>query len=256
MEYERTRDGQIQADFARRIGQVVIQYGQLSQQLPEDQRYEVTLWVCLLQALLTNCSETIKRNRSLNQSLKELSTVKLVEEPVRLGLDIECIEYFSGDLNLLTYAGFLECLRDALSHPNHQGGYERGASVTGYTTIKANSGKVEEFRFVWSPWVCEKERQLKDIYRPHSDSKKRETLERECRKLKKKLGIGDLEIHEAKGGCLEVMRSGRPFRPELRVRLTTTQLRTLTLELSQYLSEPLEKVAQANQEYGRQRIAT
>ncbi len=257
MEYERTKDGQIQADFSRRIGQVLIQYGQLSQQLPQDQRYEITLCVCLLQALLTNCSETIKKNRFLNmKALKDLSSMKLDKDPVRLGLSIECIEYYSGDLSSLTYSGLLGCLRDALSHPNNQDDSNPDAPVTGYTTSKAESGNLEEIIFIWSPWVCERKRQLRDIFRPYSGAENRRKLERECKNLKLKLGITDLEIREAPGGYLEVLRDGRAFRPEMRVRLTSTQLRTLTLELSQHLAEPLEKVTYANQIDGLQRVST
>lgn len=257
MEYERTKDGQIQADFAERVGQIVIQYGQLSEQLPQDQRYEITLWLCLLQSLLTTCSESIKKNRYLNmQALRDLSSMRLAKDPIRLGLDAECIDYYSGEFASITYSGLLGCLRDALSHPNNQDDSNLALPVTGYTTSNAASGNIEQIIFVWSPWVCERKRQLKDIFRPHSGAENRRRLDRECRNLKVKLGINDLEIREAPGGYLEVMREGHAFRPEIRVRLTTTQIRTLTLELSQLLAEPLEKVTHPNQANSLQRVTT
>lgn len=241
MEYERTKDGQIQADFARRIGQIVIQYGQLSQQLPKENRYEITLWISLLQALLTNCSETIRRNHWLNyRSLHELSSTPFSDEPIRLGLDIDCIEHYSGDLASLKFSRFLECLRDAASHPNPQEEKMGALPLTGYTTSNATSGVIEEVRFSWSPWVSERSRHLHGKYRPNANDKNRRDLEKLCETWEGKLGLTDLVVNEAQGGYLEIIRKGRPFWPEMRVKLNIVQLRTLTLELSQYLAEPLE----------------
>jgi hypothetical protein len=92
MEYIATPDGQIQADFARRIGQVLLHYeaGTAFGQ-PQDS-YEATLTICLLQALLTNCVELIdKKVKNDRTGLKKIASRSLEEDPALFGLNLQCI---------------------------------------------------------------------------------------------------------------------------------------------------------------------
>ena len=64
MECIETPDSQMQADFARRVGRVVLHYEAAMERSDPQGSYEATLTICLLQALLTNCIELIKsRNK-------------------------------------------------------------------------------------------------------------------------------------------------------------------------------------------------
>ena len=68
MEYFRDKDGQIQADIAFRLGRIILQYESIS--LKPEQKYESTLYLAVLQNMLTNCIELLnslsKRERKEN----------------------------------------------------------------------------------------------------------------------------------------------------------------------------------------------
>jgi hypothetical protein len=72
MEYQRTDDGQIQAAFAQRVGQLLVQYDAWRSQVPSVERYESTLTIALLQSLLTTCQELLRKKR-LPRELEALS---------------------------------------------------------------------------------------------------------------------------------------------------------------------------------------
>jgi hypothetical protein len=67
MEYYRDPKNQIQADIAYRLGIIVNQYRTLS--APAEEDFPVTLDVCILQNLLTTCTELLK-SMSRNERLE------------------------------------------------------------------------------------------------------------------------------------------------------------------------------------------
>ena len=58
MEYSRYPENQIQADIAYRLGMIANQYR--TRCVPAEEDYSVTLDVCILQNLLTTCTELLK----------------------------------------------------------------------------------------------------------------------------------------------------------------------------------------------------
>ena len=60
MEYFKQPGNIIQAGFALRAGKLLAQYSSLTLTLPAHERYDATLAVCVLQSLLTNCTELLK----------------------------------------------------------------------------------------------------------------------------------------------------------------------------------------------------
>ena len=242
MEYERTEDGQIQADFAYRAGQILLQYEQFSPQLPADRRYEATLAVTLLQSLLTSCQELIRSqgSRSVrggpNNSLTALASRSILDEPALMGLDADCILKCWPSNRGLTYREVIDCLRNALSHPGAQGhsAYPR----TGFTTAQSTSTSVEAYVFTQSSWVNRKGSGLLTAFAPLQNTEKaRNELERKMQEWASNHSVERLEITKNDEGLWRVFRAGQPFVPVLQLRLGVQQLRTLALTLSDYLSE-------------------
>lgn len=157
MEYRRTDDAQIQADFAGRVGQILMQYESLKTKLPIEEQYEATLSIALLQTMLTQCQELLKNNRSVKNAplgLEELVAMAnrgFDEPPPLLGITHECILDRWPSERSLKYRDVIECIRNALSHPLPQ--TNERLPRTGYTSQKCNSGLLEAFVFTQSPWV-------------------------------------------------------------------------------------------------------
>ena len=143
MEYERTDDGQIQAAFAQRVGQLLVQYDQWRHQVPTVEQFEATLTIALLQSLLTMCNELIRKKKEPREirSLAWLADRRLDEEPPLLGLTVDCVMQRWPSKKGLTYRDIIECLRNALSHPLPQTSV--GLPTTGFTTVQGASDLIE-----------------------------------------------------------------------------------------------------------------
>lgn len=219
MEYERTEDGQIQAAFAMRVGKVLLHYEGAGREGATGERYEATLCICLLQAVLTICVETMRRKRgSLSMELDRALKVSLSKQPARFGFGEECVEIWGHDRRPPSYRGLIEVIRNALSHPTSQS--EDGLPTTGYTTVLDGTGLIESLRFVMSPWVG------------RNGGGKRvaeKEFQRELDKAKQLLAAGQApNFHWRKQDgafCLEL--EGQPFAPHTIVTLSVLQLRTL-----------------------------
>ena len=104
MEYERTVDGQIRAAFARRAGQLVLQYEALCRHLPVDEQFESTLAVALLQPMLTSCQELLRRGAGKKGPLKSYGRLEALakrlvrDEPTLMGLKADCVSEIFKDL--------------------------------------------------------------------------------------------------------------------------------------------------------------
>ena len=62
MEYKRTKNDQIQAAFALRVGKLLKQYHEVEGEYYENNDfYDATLTICLLQNLLTYCNQSINK---------------------------------------------------------------------------------------------------------------------------------------------------------------------------------------------------
>ena len=244
MEYERTPDGQIQAATAHRAGKVLLQYESMSKALRYEERFEATLAVALLQMMLTSCQEQLraigsrKNVRQKANGLSGLASRSVLDEPALMGLAPECIVECWPSTRGLTYREVFECLRNSLSHPGAQGGTK--FPRTGFTSIESGSGDVETYQFTQSSWVNSTGSALSPKFAPiQADEATRQTLERAVREWASNYSVDGLGIELNTSGRWEVVKAGRPFLPVLRLWLGVNQLRTLTLNLSEYLSERL-----------------
>lgn len=144
MEFERTRDGQIQASWACRIGKIHDQYKVLTSELASDQKFEATLTITLLNGLLCYAKELIDSKN--NQSFLNLFSLR----------DDELI-HFSVPKTKPTDKQILDCLRNAISHPLGNQSNEKQIKVTGfssYTEINSDDESVVAgFVFTHSPCV-------------------------------------------------------------------------------------------------------
>lgn len=244
MEYERTPDGQIQAAFARRAGQLLLQYETISRQFPVDQQFESTLAVALLQSMLTACQDLLRRKVKKGGSLQSydalgaLASRSLFDEPALMGLESECVVECWPSRRGLTYREVFECLRNALSHPCPQGGTVY--ATTGFSTVDSGSGFVEAYEFVQSSWVNNSGSALGLKFAPaESDEPSKHTLEKAASDWASNHAVDGLNVKLTEQGQWRVFREGERFVPVLRLRLNVRQLRTLTHTLSDHLCAPL-----------------
>lgn len=239
MEYLRTKEGQIQADFARRAGQLLIQYEKLSRGLPSEENFEATLTVALLQSMLTICYESLEHSDKKDDAIGLIGLAKssISEMPTRLGLEANCIMERWPSSRELSYREIFAALRNALSHPGLQG--DSRYPITGYTTLVSGSNFIKAFEFVHSPWVNENGSGLR------FPQKKKEEIKgyliSKAKKWESKTGDKSLYVNRDELGQWMIFRDGKKFVPVLRIHLTVQQLRTLTLTLSDMLSSQLEQ---------------
>ncbi len=150
-EYSRPND-KIQAGFALHIGKLLTQYRNLTSNLLPSEKYDATLTVCALQALLTNCTELMA---SMKKKEKK-ENCQFWHEPIthiprHWGIRTSFVKDTCLD-EQLTYDIFITHLRNALSHPTAPDKDPHYPS-TGYTTIPDDTGIITRFRFIDSPWV-------------------------------------------------------------------------------------------------------
>lgn len=245
MEYERTPDGQIQADFAFRIGRIAEQYERFCKSmLPEEERYEATMLLALLHALLTNCAESLNRKpEKTHPALNQVAKRNLDQDPTLLGFQRSSVVQQWPSTRPLMYLELLYCLRNAMSHPCPQ--TEEGLPRTGYTSWQSDSGVIEGFTFTQSPWVNSTGKALKPDFMPvEGDKKKEEALRKAMKNFEDNNCVPDLSVRSDGKGRLRVFHLDEPFVPVLRIKLDIEQLRMLTMSLSEYLASPLELAQQ------------
>lgn len=239
MEYQRTEDGEIQAAFAQRVGQLLVQYDHWRDQVPAVAQYESTLTIALLQSLLTMCQELLRKKRVPLEleAVTHLASRSLEDRPALLGLSTDCVLQCWPTKRGLTYRTVIECLRNALSHPCPQS--RTGLPQTGYTTVPSLSGFIEAYEFTHSPWVNGSGSDLTSKYfsRDEANNPPHE-LEKAVNFWASNQGVVGLDFAKVNGRWQAVL-NGEPFIPVLRLRLSVKKLRVFTAGLSDYLSEPV-----------------
>ena len=226
MEYFRDPRNQIQADIAYRLGMIASQYRTFS--APAEEDFSVTLDVCILQNLLTTCTELLKSMSRKEEQVKYL-TADIEKAPV-WGLRPNMIENtFRGQL---TSEVVFRRLRNALSHPTALDLNGRFPS-SGYTTIPDVSGTIRRYCFVNSPDTTRG--------RPKSFTQ-REQAER---RLEQARGDGDMPkdvgIIEDKRGEFCFGRGDEPFARVFKIHLTPEEIHALVIGLSNHLAQPIQE---------------
>lgn len=240
MEYERTEDGQIQATFAKRVGQLLVQYDQWRNQVPAVEQYESTLTISLLHSILTMCQELLFKKNLEDTALAAIAGLagrSLEDEPTLLGLSRDCVVESWPSERALTYREVIECLRNALSHPGPQ--TKAGLARTGFTSVPGPSGLIEAYEFIQSPWVNRTGRDLSPrFFSKDAGIHPPKELFNAVRSWASNHQVSGVDVEHIDGRW-QPMRDGNLFFPVLRLRIDVRQLRVFTAGLSDYLSEPL-----------------
>lgn len=228
MEYSREQ-GSIQADFALRAGRLHAQYCDLvgRQGISEQERYDATLALCVLQALLTNCTELLASIRDKN---KRLFLAPISEEHSEW-LPRNSVERHDYEPECTLACG-LEHVRNALSHPTAPGS-AGDYPVTGYTTMPDVSGRVQAFQFVDSPWV--RRGKLDSRYSNRKPEKVRDAAESFEKRHQWPQGTFSVQQHDGDRYC--VLRDGKQFLPVCVISLSLHEMHQLIRSLSNWLAQ-------------------
>lgn len=224
MEYFRDIDGQIQADIAYRLGRIILQYESLS--LNPKQRFESTLYLAVLQNMLTNCIELLnslssrerKENFIFNGSIENENIFNLRPNQIIQNTFVE----------EMSCEKIIRHIRNALSHPT-QLDINSELCSTGYNTIANERNVISEYCFVDSPDT--KENRLK-IYNQKEDALRLIQREKNIPK--------DIMIVNTKNGGYKFEIDGKDYARIIKIVLSTNELRNLTLGLCTYLAQPIQ----------------
>ena len=220
MEYYRTDKGQIYADIAYRLGKIVTQYEKLS---VNEEKFEATLTIAVLQNLLTNCSEHVKQMIPRSGSIFQEDI-----ESVGWGLLETCWVENTYEEDLIL-ENFIKRVRNAISHPTELN-VERNYPSTGYTTLKDNSGVIKTFQFIDSPdskW----NRQLGFC----EENKIKEYIRRNEATLPK-----NIHYSEIRSKYFLTVNS-KPFIRISRINLSVEELTSFVKNLANYLAQPIQE---------------
>ncbi len=232
MEYQRQFDG-IQAEFARRAGDLLRQYEDLTPPVGTDEdetRYEGTLTICVLQALLTQCTELLSYLESGNRTREYFNTaVGLEPHPWGLSQGLVVENSLPGSLTLKL---LLTHLRNAVSHPSFAGP-ESVFVPTGFTTTGAPGTSINTYRFTDSPWVKDGKRH----FRQSLPGDREKDVRGLAKQFDREWGVQDyLGVIQMPNGRFDLARHGEVYWPLFQIDLPLFELRKLTRELANYLA--------------------
>ena len=225
MEYSEDPKNQIQAEFAYRLGMIAKQYR--NSRPPAEEDFSVTLDVCILQNLLTTCTELLK---AMARHERKAYLTADIDTGLPWGLRREMIKFNTFD-GKLTGEVVLKRLRNALSHPTALNLDDHFPS-SGYTTIPDGSGTIRRYCFVNSPDTKNNSPKSFD---------QREKAEREIEKAKDDGIPKDVGViaHKTDKFCFGL--GDEPFARIFKIQLTIEEIHVLVIGLSNHLAQPKEK---------------
>lgn len=237
MEYFRDEKYCVRASFASRLHALMSQYDQFSWSLNPAEKYDVTLALCILQNLLTNCHELIgvmKKNHPdrWNQQVSDIAGTGEFKFSM-----IKKDTYRSSQP---TKAEFLEHLRNAMSHPSWMGSNEHNLPTTGYAS-SSSSGLIEKIVFVDSKFVSNGKLLFSKLIRKADKGKKREkSFERLNKDIKAfaEQGITNLSIQPLPSGDEVIMKDGDIFLPVFEAEIGVEDIKIIIKSLAHELSHP------------------
>jgi hypothetical protein len=225
MEYFRDPKNQIYAHIAFRLGKIVTQYEKV---VIEEEKFEATLYLTVLQNLLTNSNEYIRQMPRSHRKNSQFG--KHISDSI-WGIDDKCwIENTFDEKH--TLQNFINRMRHAISHPTETNVKSEFPS-TGYTTIKDKSGIIKKFIFINSP-----------------DTRKNRVKQYTYKRAKSLLNGKEkdefpdsaaIEEIPNKTDKYQIINNGKPFARISKIVLTVNQLSSFVKELANYLAQPIRK---------------
>lgn len=214
MEYIHTNDCQIRSDIAFRLGVIIMQY-EKSIELNDIKNYNSTLYISVLQTLLTNCLEILREIKFINEKYDFFDIESQLIDDNFYGIKNKSI-ISNSIYDKVTLHKVLISLRNALSHPTNINIKSEFPS-TGYTTVKDGSNIISEYIFVDSPDV-------------------------KNNKAKSFNNIAELEMHKRMNKSAVYDYNSLKIVPRIfKIKLDVNELRTLTLNLSTVLAQPVQE---------------
>lgn len=237
MEYQRQFD-KIQAGYALHAAKLLWQYETLTKQSgrmstdDDEPRYEGTLTVCVLQALLTQCSE-LMAFLATQQRPKEFFDHDLRIKPHPWGLREAFVTKDTFPVPL-TLGRLLTHMRNAVSHPSFLEPRDSDYDPTGFTTINSVPGApIQAYRFTDSPWVKNGKRD----YKGRLPVKTERGVRGKAKLFHKEWEVEDyLDTFRTPDGRFDLSWSGDLYWPIFQIDLPLLQLRRMAVELANYLA--------------------
>ncbi len=224
MDYFRLNN-QIQADFAYRVGKIAELYGISTQSYPDHKVYEDTLHICLLQNLLTSCSELIK-SMSKRERAKCFFSATFTDIPSLWGLRSSMVIMNTFYRREMIYEDVLSHLRNALSHPTSLD-LSSDYPSTGFDSINPVDGQITTYAFVDSPDV---KRNRQKFY--EQKMKAEQVMQEGGFPCDAKVR----EISKDNGVQYEIWFKDKPFVRIFRIDIPANILKQFVLDLSNHLS--------------------
>ena len=225
MEYSEDPKNQIQAEFAYRLGMIAKQYR--NSRPPAEEDFSVTLDVCILQNLLTTCTELLK---SMSRNERKAYLTADIGTGLAWGLRPEMVSVNTFD-GRLTGEVVLKRLRNALSHPTALNLNDTFPS-SGYTTIPDGSGTIHHYCFVNSPDI-----KRSGHPRMFSQQEAERQLEQASRDGDMPKNVGVIRYADQ----FTFGRGDEPFARIFKIHLTGEEIHALVIGLSNHLAQPKEK---------------
>lgn len=231
MEWYREAGNRTQAAFARNAGLLLLDYLSLTDARRPEAKYDATMTLCVLQALLANCVELLE---AMEDHKKAFFATSLTDEAPVWGLRRSFVKEntFPGDVTL---HWTLKHLRNGLSHPVARQPLVE-CPPTGYTTTNDPSGVVTAFRVIASPWIKRGRR---------SRTYDRLTAEKVVAQIKNFEATygetGHLTPVERPDGKFDITRNGRLYWPVFVMELPLEAAQELALDLATLLSQPADE---------------
>lgn len=221
VDYDRNANNQIQANLAGRINEIARQYATLD--LKEQERFDATLHICLLQTLLTSCNELMKFK--IPKAFEKEYSISPIW---KVQLDILENTFYSS--KTIKNKDILTHIRDALSHPVVA---EYSELLTGYTTEKdESSGQIVAFVFTSSP-DKKNDTSIKTYLS--------EQIANEALRTSKGFPKG-VKPHQIGERCFQLytFEADKPLKPYVRifrVKIDVENIKLLVTKLSEFLSQ-------------------
>lgn len=221
-----------QAVFALHAGRLLADYFSLTENRCEDdgqERYEATLTVCVLQSLLTNCTELLT---TMETEQKAIFGRVISDKPTWGIQNSQFRNTFPDDPP--TLARVLKHMRNGLSHPTVPQP-EVEFPTTGYSTTNA-SERVTAFRVTTSPWAKDGRRFGRKRL-PSSEAELARILKED---FHWKSRDGFLEFRHHSDGSVDAWRGGSQYWPFFVIELPLETMVGLTINLADHLAQPYD----------------
>lgn len=228
-EYFREPNNRIQAGFALHTGNLLAQYRNLTADLLPTQKYEATLAICALQALLTNCTELMNSMKRHQHGFWTDPVPDIGQGYWGISRTFVATNTFPDEL---TYDRFITHLRNALSHPTSPDKAPQHPT-TGYTTLPDGLGVITQFCFTDSPWVD------RGCIHSRASSSNEENVKNTLASFQRNnQRANELEIKVIQGKY-QVYQGNQIYLPVFVAKLPLSALTDLAIELANHLSQPV-----------------